>query len=56
MFVPNATFIALDTHLFVNATTLYRRWTDARELVAAVAVGRLMRDNPVPDTGSVRAR
>ena len=38
----------------VNATTLYRRWTDARELVAAVAVSRLMRDNPVPDTGSVR--
>src|SRR5277367_2743515 len=38
----------------VNPTTLYRRWTDARELVAAVAVGRLMRDNPVPDTGSVR--
>jgi AcrR family transcriptional regulator len=39
----------------VNATTLYRRWTDARELVAAVAVSRLMRDNPVPDTGSMRA-
>jgi AcrR family transcriptional regulator len=38
----------------VNPTTLYRRWTDARELVAAVAVSRLMRDNPVPDTGSVR--
>jgi AcrR family transcriptional regulator len=38
----------------VNPTTLYRRWTDARELVGAVAVSRLMRDNPVPDTGSVR--
>jgi len=38
----------------VNSTTLYRRWTDARELVGAVAVSRLMRENPVPDTGSVR--
>jgi len=38
----------------VNPTTLYRRWTDARELVGAVAVKRLMRDHPVPDTGSVR--
>lgn len=38
----------------VNPTTLYRRWTDARELVGEVAVRRLMRDNPVPDTGSVR--
>jgi AcrR family transcriptional regulator len=38
----------------VNPTTLYRRWCDARALVAAVAVDRLMRDNPVPDTGSVR--
>jgi AcrR family transcriptional regulator len=38
----------------VNPTTLYRRWTDARELVGEVAVSRLMRDNPVPDTGSVR--
>jgi AcrR family transcriptional regulator len=38
----------------VNPTTLYRRWSDARELVGAVAVSRLMRDNPVVDTGSVR--
>jgi AcrR family transcriptional regulator len=38
----------------VNPTTLYRRWTDARELVSAVAVSHLMRDNPLPDTGSVR--
>jgi AcrR family transcriptional regulator len=38
----------------VNPTTLYRRWTDARELVGEVAVSRLMRDNPVQDTGSVR--
>jgi AcrR family transcriptional regulator len=38
----------------VNPTTLYRRWNDARELVGAVAVSRLMRDNPVSDTGSVR--
>jgi AcrR family transcriptional regulator len=38
----------------VNPTTLYRRWTDARVLVGAVAIDRLMRDNPVKDTGSVR--
>jgi AcrR family transcriptional regulator len=38
----------------VNPSTLYRRWTDARVLVGAVAVDRLMRDNPVQDTGSVR--
>jgi AcrR family transcriptional regulator len=38
----------------VNPTTLYRRWIGARELVGAVAVSRLMRDNPVHDTGSVR--
>ena len=38
----------------VNPTTVYRRWSDARTLVSAVAVSRLMRDNPVPDTGSVR--
>jgi AcrR family transcriptional regulator len=38
----------------VNPTTLYRRWTDARQLVGAVAVSRLMRDNPIHDTGSVR--
>jgi AcrR family transcriptional regulator len=38
----------------VNPTTLYRRWTDARALVGAVAVDRLMRENPVQDTGTVR--
>jgi AcrR family transcriptional regulator len=38
----------------VNPTTLYRRWIGARELVGAVAVSRLMRDNPIHDTGSVR--
>jgi AcrR family transcriptional regulator len=38
----------------VNATTLYRRWPDARVLVGAVAVDRLMRSNPIVDTGSVR--
>jgi AcrR family transcriptional regulator len=38
----------------VNPTSLYRRWTDARTLVGAVAVERLMREVPMHDTGSVR--
>ena len=38
----------------VNPTSLYRRWGDARKLVAAVAVDRLMREMPVPDTGTLR--
>jgi AcrR family transcriptional regulator len=38
----------------INPTSLYRRWGDARKLVAAVAVDRLMREQPVPDTGSLR--
>jgi AcrR family transcriptional regulator len=50
--IPSMTVIAQRAE--VNPTTLYRRWTDARELVGAVAVSRLMRDNPVQDTGSVR--
>ncbi len=38
----------------VNPTSLYRRWRDIRFLAGAVAVDRLMRDLPVPDTGSLR--
>ena len=38
----------------VNPTSLYRRWGDARKLAGAVAVDRLMREMPVPDTGSLR--
>ncbi len=38
----------------VNPTSLYRRWRDVRLLVGAVAVDRLMRELPVPDTGSLR--
>ena len=38
----------------VNPTSLYRRWRDARALAGAVAVARLMREHPVPDTGTLR--
>jgi AcrR family transcriptional regulator len=38
----------------VNPTSLYRRWGDARRLAGAVAVDRLMREMPVPDTGTLR--
>ena len=38
----------------VNPTSLYRRWGDARKLAGAVAVDRLMREMPVPDTGTLR--
>lgn len=38
----------------VNPTSLYRRWRDAHVLAGAVAVERLMRELPVPDTGSLR--
>src|ERR1700678_2832647 len=38
----------------INPTSLYRRWGDARKLAGAVAVDRLMREMPVPDTGTLR--
>jgi AcrR family transcriptional regulator len=38
----------------VNPTSLYRRWGDARRLAGEVAVSRLMREHPVPDTGTLR--
>lgn len=38
----------------VNPTSLYRRWGDAKYLAAEVAIERLNRDFPIPDTGSLR--
>jgi hypothetical protein len=38
----------------VNPTSLYRRWGEVSVLAAEVAVDRLVRDFPVPDTGSLR--
>ena len=38
----------------VAATSLYRRWGDVRALMTDVAVERLMRERPIPDTGSLR--
>jgi len=36
------------------ATSLYRRWGDVRALIMEVAVEKLMRERPLPDTGSLR--
>jgi AcrR family transcriptional regulator len=36
------------------ATSLYRRWGDVRALMMEVAVEKLMRERPLPDTGSLR--
>ena len=38
----------------VAATSLYRRWGDVRVLLLEVAVEQLMREHPLPDTGSLR--
>ena len=38
----------------VAATSLYRRWGDVRLLVMEAAVEQVMREHPLPDTGSVR--
>jgi len=37
----------------VAVTSLYRRWRDVRVLIMEVATERLMRDHPLPDTGSL---
>lgn len=37
----------------VAATSLYRRWGDARALIMEVAVERLLRERPLPDTGTL---
>jgi AcrR family transcriptional regulator len=36
------------------ATSLYRRWGDVRALMMEVAVEKLMRERPLPDTGTLR--
>lgn len=38
----------------VAATSLYRRWGDVRVLLLEVAVEQLVRDHPLPDTGTLR--
>lgn len=38
----------------INPTSLYRRWGDVRQLAGEVAVEKLIREHPLPDTGSVR--
>ncbi|WP_052007194.1 TetR-like C-terminal domain-containing protein [Burkholderia paludis] len=38
----------------VNKTSLYRRWGDIRNLMADVAIDRLIREEPIPTGGSVR--
>ena len=50
--LPSLTIVA--SRAGVNPTSLYRRWGDTRALAGAVAVARLMRDYPVPDTGTLR--
>ena len=37
----------------VAATSLYRRWGDVRVLIMEVATEQLMRDHPLPDTGTL---
>jgi AcrR family transcriptional regulator len=38
----------------IAVTSLYRRWGDVRVLLMEVAVEQLMRERPLPDTGSLR--
>lgn len=38
----------------VAVTSLYRRWGDVRVLLMEAAVEQLMRERPLPDTGSLR--
>jgi AcrR family transcriptional regulator len=38
----------------VNPTSIYRRWHTREGLIADVAITRLERDFPLPDTGSLR--
>ena len=42
------------TRAGVAPTSLYRRWGDVRTLLTEVAVEGLMRDAPLPDTGTLR--
>jgi AcrR family transcriptional regulator len=53
---PEATTIpAVAERAGVHATTIYRRWGSAAELLSSVAVSRLTGDLVVPDSGSLRA-
>jgi AcrR family transcriptional regulator len=38
----------------IAVTSLYRRWGDVRVLLMEVAVEQLMREQPLPNTGSLR--
>ena len=38
----------------VNPTSIYRRWGDRERLILDAALTRLLRDFPMPDTGSLR--
>jgi hypothetical protein len=40
--------------LLTQSRDLYRRWGDVRVLLMEVAVEQLMRERPLPDTGSLR--
>jgi AcrR family transcriptional regulator len=48
-----ATIPAVAARAGVHATTVYRRWGSAADLLSAVALGRLTGDVVVPDTGSL---
>ncbi len=50
----HVTIPAVAARAGVNPTSIYRRWGDARQLLAAVAVTRLTADGALPDTGSLR--
>src|SRR5580704_9210965 len=52
---PSAvTMVDIAERAGVAATSLYRRWGDVGALLMDVATDRLMRDQPLPDTGSLR--
>jgi AcrR family transcriptional regulator len=48
------TMVDIAEHAGVAATSLYRRWGDVQALLIDVATDRLMRDSPLPNTGSLR--
>jgi len=46
--------VEIAEHAGVAATSLYRRWGDVRTLLTEVAVEQVMRDSPLPDTGTLK--
>ena len=50
----DVTMVEIADHAGVAATSFYRRWGDVQALLMDVAIGELMRDKPLPDTGSLR--